>query len=212
MLFQPKPFFKGMLAAIIPVALVVSFKSNKPEVVREKITPEAAMTVSLSEADFLLETWETHTYNKLEFMRLKSLNEDGPSDVVAVERENKINQEKLSRVNSNLIPIVSANEVQLETYFDAFSKEYGVSKEVLKTIAYCESGIRPQATNGPYGGMFQFTQGTWISNRKAMGLEPNPNLRFDAREAIKTAAFKISRDGVSAWPVCGKRALAAAET
>jgi hypothetical protein len=36
-----------------------------------------------------------------------------------------------------------------------------------------------------------------------MGLNPDPELRFNAEEAIKTTAYKISRDGTGAWPVCG---------
>lgn len=105
------------------------------------------------------------------------------------------------------ISIDISNE-HLEPLFENYSSQYGVSKHVLKTIAYCESGNRASAINGPYAGMFQFTSGTWVSNRKAMGLEHSPDLRFDANESIKTAAFKIARDGVGAWPVCGKRALA----
>jgi hypothetical protein len=52
--------------------------------------------------------------------------------------------------------------------------------------------------------MFQFLASTWSANRNSMGLDPNPELRFDAQESIKTTAFKISRDGVGAWPVCGR--------
>jgi hypothetical protein len=38
-----------------------------------------------------------------------------------------------------------------------------------------------------------------------MNLDPNPELRFNPEEAIKTAAFKISTVGFSPWPNCGKR-------
>jgi hypothetical protein len=78
----------------------------------------------------------------------------------------------------------------------------------MKKIAQCESGMRPEATNGPYGGMFQFVSSTWISNRKAMGKDPNPALRYNAAEAIETAAFKMGRDGYGAWPACSRKALA----
>ena len=56
----PRPFLKGMLIAVIPVALFFNFKSNTAHVVREKITPQAAMTVSLTEADFLTQVQEDH--------------------------------------------------------------------------------------------------------------------------------------------------------
>jgi hypothetical protein len=36
-----------------------------------------------------------------------------------------------------------------------------------------------------------------------MGLDANSDLRFNAEEAIKTAAFHISQGGQGAWPNCG---------
>jgi hypothetical protein len=35
-----------------------------------------------------------------------------------------------------------------------------------------------------------------------MGLDSNPDLRFNADESIKTAAFKIAHGGIGAWPNC----------
>lgn len=92
-----------------------------------------------------------------------------------------------------------------EELFDKYGKEYGVNKQVLSKIAYCESTFNPNAVNGPYAGMFQFVTSTWVADRKSMGLDPDPNLRFNAEEAVKTTAYKISRGGIGAWPVCGKR-------
>lgn len=85
--------------------------------------------------------------------------------------------------------------------------QYGVNGDAMLAIAACESGLRPNAVNGPYGGLFQFLASTWASNRKAMGLDPDDELRFDAHEAARTAAFKMARDGFGAWPVCGRKAL-----
>lgn len=89
-----------------------------------------------------------------------------------------------------------------EEYFEQFSSQYGADKDLMKKIAYCESGAHPGAANGDYGGMFQFSTETWISTRNQMGLDSNPDLRFGAREAIETAAFKISRGGQNAWSGC----------
>lgn len=106
------------------------------------------------------------------------------------------------------IPISPKPQHQSQTLFDQlfekYASEYGVNPETLKRIARCESGFNPHAANGPYCGMFQFHASTWTSNRKAMGLDPDLSLRFNAEEAIKTAAFKISRDGTGAWPVCSQ--------
>jgi hypothetical protein len=99
------------------------------------------------------------------------------------------------------------NKQELDNYEDLFDKYgliYGISKEKLKNIAICESGLNPKAINVFYGGLFQFSPSTWSSNRKLMGEDTDTDLRFNAEEAIKTAAFKMSRDGFGAWPHCGK--------
>lgn len=93
-------------------------------------------------------------------------------------------------------------QVLIETY----APQYGADPAKMAAIAKCESGFNPGAVSpsGAYVGLFQFVSGTWVSNRNAMGLDPNPSLRANAEEAIKTAAFKMGRDGYGAWPVCGK--------
>jgi hypothetical protein len=50
--------------------------------------------------------------------------------------------------------------------------------------------------------MYQFTSETWAATRRQMGADPNPDLRFGAKEAIETAAFKIANKGESAWANC----------
>lgn len=97
------------------------------------------------------------------------------------------------------VPLPQSN---FESLFDQYSNQYGVSKDQLKKIATCESGINPSSNSGPYAGMFQFAEQTWTSTRSAMGLDTNPELRYSAEEAIKTAAYKISQGGASAWANC----------
>jgi len=92
----------------------------------------------------------------------------------------------------------------LDEWFTKYSNHYSIDKQKFWNIAVCESGLRPQATNGIYGGLFQFSPATWKTTRAAMQMDPNPNLRFNAEEAIKTAAFKTSVSGLSSWPNCGK--------
>jgi soluble lytic murein transglycosylase-like protein len=101
-------------------------------------------------------------------------------------------------------PVVALPPSEYEAYFDQYSAQYGVSKDLLKHIAKCESGINPgsRSANGLYGGMFQFLASTWSSTRTEMGLDPNPELRFNAEEAIRTAAYKISKNGAGAWAGC----------
>lgn len=103
------------------------------------------------------------------------------------------------------IPVPAPEE--LEQLFTKYAAEHGISSDTLKVIANCESHYNPNALskNGLYGGMFQFSASTWKSTRKAMGLDENPDLRFNAEEAIRTTAYKISKNGVGAWPHCGKK-------
>ena len=94
----------------------------------------------------------------------------------------------------------------VDTLIEMYATEYGVNKDMMVHIAKCESGFRSNAVNGPYAGIYQFVASTWSSNRRAMGLDPDPTLRYNLEEAVKTAAFKMSRDGYGAWPVCQNKA------
>lgn len=95
---------------------------------------------------------------------------------------------------------------EYDAMIDKYATEYGADPDLMKKIAKCESGFNPQAVSstGAYHGMYQFVAATWVSNRNAMGLDPDPALRQNAEEAIRTAAFKMGRDGYGAWPVCSR--------
>ena len=90
----------------------------------------------------------------------------------------------------------------LETLFTMYATFYQVDREQLKKIARCESSFNPQAVNGDYVGMFQFATQTWIGKRTQMGLDPNPDLRRNAEESIKTTAYMLSLGQQNAWPNC----------
>lgn len=100
------------------------------------------------------------------------------------------------------IPV--AAPVNLDELFARYSGQYGVDVNLLKKIAKCESNFNTNAIGpkGLYVGMFQFGDGSWQSTRKQMGLDPNPQLRTNAEESIKTAAFAISKGRASMWPHC----------
>ncbi|PIS08690.1 hypothetical protein COT75_05375 [Candidatus Beckwithbacteria bacterium CG10_big_fil_rev_8_21_14_0_10_34_10] len=100
-------------------------------------------------------------------------------------------------------PVPIPSPVNLKIMFEQYASQYSISPQVLIKIANCESHFNPNALNGPYGGMYQYQESTWVSTRKAMSENPDPNLRFNPEEAIKTTAFKISQGGIGAWPVCG---------
>lgn len=97
---------------------------------------------------------------------------------------------------------------QLDQWFTQYANHYSVDRSLLWNIAACETGLRANAVsrNGFYVGMFQFGLNTWKANRELMGMDPNPNLRFNPEESIRTAAFLLaSSRGKSPWPNCPKR-------
>ncbi|OGG11742.1 hypothetical protein A2Z00_01425 [Candidatus Gottesmanbacteria bacterium RBG_13_45_10] len=100
------------------------------------------------------------------------------------------------------IPVTSE---QLDSWFTKYSNLYSVDRSLLWRIAVCESRLKPGAVNGDYAGLFQFGPLTWIGTRTAMNMDPNPDLRFNPEEAIRTAAFKLATPrGSKPWPYCGK--------
>jgi len=90
----------------------------------------------------------------------------------------------------------------LESLFSQYSAQYNVNEDELKKIAQCESGFNTNSDTGLYAGMFQFSATTWESQRNAMGQDPNPDLRKNAGEAIKTTAYMLSQGEENAWPNC----------
>jgi len=99
-------------------------------------------------------------------------------------------------------PTIAATTTDLGTLFNQYASQYNVSADELRKIAGCESGFNTLSDTGLYAGMFQFSAGTWASVRNLMGLDPNPDLRKNAEEAIKTTAFMLSKGEESAWPNC----------
>jgi hypothetical protein len=98
----------------------------------------------------------------------------------------------------------SVTSQQLDEWFTKYSNHYSIDRQKLWNVAVCESNLRSDARNGDYGGLFQFSTYTWKTTRRAMNMDPNPELRFNPEEAIRTAAFKMSTVGLSSWPNCGK--------
>lgn len=100
-------------------------------------------------------------------------------------------------------PAVQPNGTDLDLWFTKYADEYHIDRALLHKIADCESHFNTNANYANlYLGMYQFSESSWVNTRMQMNLDPNPNLRTNAEEAIKTAAFKISINGQNAWPSC----------
>ncbi len=100
------------------------------------------------------------------------------------------------------IPQPKITSSEIHSFMERFAGQYGVDVNVLRHIAVCESGFNPIAVNGPYAGLFQFNITAWKNNRSLMGEDLDPNLRFNAEEAIQTAAYLVSKGKRNLWPNC----------
>jgi len=77
-----------------------------------------------------------------------------------------------------------------------------VDPNVIRHVALCESGFKPGARNYIYAGLFQYDVATWKTFRKKMGENSDTDLRYNAKEAVKTAAFTLSLGYSRLWPNC----------
>lgn len=85
---------------------------------------------------------------------------------------------------------------------DKYSGEYGLDVNVVRYLVLCESGLRSNATNGKYVGLFQYDERTWKTIRSEMKLDTNAELRYSAEEAIKTTTYALSKGKKKLWPNC----------
>lgn len=93
-------------------------------------------------------------------------------------------------------------QADIEQWFTQYANQHAIDRSSLRAIAVCESGIRANAVNGIYGGMFQYSPASWKGIRKLMNKDTNPDLRFNPEAAIDTAAFTIATRGLHYWPNC----------
>lgn len=100
------------------------------------------------------------------------------------------------------VPQPKFTSQQINEFINKFSGQYGVSPDVMRHIAICESGFNPLARNSVYAGLFQFDATTWKNIRLQMKKDTNKDLRFNAEEAVQTAIYTIGVGGRGLWPHC----------
>jgi hypothetical protein len=75
---------------------------------------------------------------------------------------------------------------------------YGLPRDRLERVAFCESRLDPGAGSGPYRGLFQFGSALWRATPfRAFS-------RTDPYAASFAAAWALSRGMARHWPVCGR--------
>lgn len=194
-----KSFLIGCLLGLIPVLIYGHFKFKQNDVIPSyDIAYEnpSYLSSDIIKKDLEITTTPTPTFE------IKILT---PTPTQRIIEKEVVKTESVKANTSKHVEFHTPDEVRLT--IEKYANEYGVNKEIMLIIAKCESGFKANATNGSFGGIYQFLTTTWVSNRKAMGLDPDPNLRFNADEAVKTAAFKMAKDGFGAWPACSQKAF-----
>mgnify|MGYP001610795585 CR=1 FL=1 len=94
---------------------------------------------------------------------------------------------------------------EIYNFTNQYGGQYGVDPNVIRHVALCESGFKPEAKNYIYAGLFQYDAATLKTFRKKMNEDPYPVLRYNAREAVKTVAFTLSLGYTHLWPNCYPR-------
>ncbi|MFC1711869.1 transglycosylase SLT domain-containing protein [Patescibacteria group bacterium] len=97
-------------------------------------------------------------------------------------------------------PVFSSEEIN--SFIDQYAREYSVDPNILRHIAVCESGFNPLAENLYYAGLYQFSANTWSKYQILLNEDTNPDLRFNAKAAVKTAAYVLSINQEYIWPSC----------
>lgn len=100
------------------------------------------------------------------------------------------------------IPQPEFSSEQIYGFIEKYASQYGVSPDILRRIAYCESDFKPDATSIGYAGLFQFGPITWKDIRMKMSEIADIDLRFNAKEAVKTASFVLQQNKAYIWPNC----------
>lgn len=91
---------------------------------------------------------------------------------------------------------------QIYGFTEKYGIFYAVDPNVIRHVALCESGFKPNAKNYIYAGLFQFDKPTWIYYRQKMGLDADTDLRYHAEEAVRTATYIFHLGKTSLWPNC----------
>src|SRR3989344_1977791 len=91
---------------------------------------------------------------------------------------------------------------EIYNFTNQYGGQYGVDPNVIRHVALCESGFKPGARNYIYAGLFQFDARTWRVYRQKMGKDADPDLRYNAQEAVQTAAYALSLGHGKIWPNC----------
>lgn len=204
-------FFTGIFHTVanaqVPLVQIVEPKSGivddpTPTIyIRQTATPKQ---VTNTQANIPLPTPTIYTAPRQQVVSASTQTQVSSQTTKPTEAQTKITPTETPTPTVTPVPQPTIAVVtDLEALFSKYSDAYHADKELLKKIARCESGFNTTSNNsGIYLGMFQFATQTWINARAAMGMDTNPDLRINAEEAIRTAAYMIANGRQASWPNC----------
>ena len=99
-------------------------------------------------------------------------------------------------------PFPAASSAQINAFIDQYAAHFSVDPNVLRHLAFCESTFNPLAEKLDYAGLYQFDQRTWRVYREMLSQDTDPDLRFNAEQAVLTAAYVLSIGRGGIWPSC----------
>ncbi len=174
-----KYFVLGLLLTSLPgTAFVVLSERNEPEVLSDFVEEVVTPTLTFGPTPTVSEKQVTSTPTKTPTPTPSPTSTPAPT------------------------PQPEFSSEQINAFIERFAAQYAVDPNVLRHIAVCESGFNPLAHKLSYAGLYQFSPRTWEKYRRLIGEDANLDLRFNAEEAVQTAAYVLSINQAYIWPSC----------
>lgn len=126
-----------------------------------------------------------------------------PIQVVPKQKENKSNPKNRQPLRVTVPGTPGAydgrdySKEEVENLIVQYSQEYGISHDLPRRIAYCESGYNSASKNrsSSASGVFQYLTGTWRNTPEGrQGLNV-----FDADANVRAAVRHIATHGTAPW-------------
>lgn len=120
-------------------------------------------------------------------------------------KEQVLNQPVIEVVIKGVRPKITYARGAYADWINDASIKFGVDASKMQRLMMCESGGNASAVGGGgrFYGLFQYLPSTWSGASSGAGFAGSSI--YDPKAQIYTTAWKISKQGYGAWPVCGRK-------
>lgn len=199
--YLPLVFVFSKIQSEIPQVQAYNSDESKMVVVLETLAPEEKQEAVLAAADEEVTATPETTESPTPKPTAKPSPTESPTPVATETPSPTPEPTETPAPEPTATPDVWA-PAEYDSLIAQYAGQYGVDRNILDRLAVCESHFNPNSQNGDYLGIFQFSKGTWQNYRSQMGMDPNPDLRSNAEESIRTAAYVVQQRGTAPWPSC----------